>query len=389
MVAISRMILAFLVALQIAACTTPQLPGPDVGAGATASYATEQSRAAIGSAMAADNIPGMAVAVFRDGEFVWSEAFGVANLETGAAATTKTKFRTGSIAKLFTANLAARLAEDGVIDLDSDIRRYLPAFPDKGATITLRQLLGHLGGIRHYAPQDYDFTAPGGPIDVRLYLDAAAKLAIFANDPLVAQPGEKYVYSTHGYSLAGLVMEAAAGKTFPALVDEYIFKPAGLEDIAVDDMFALVDNRSEFYDSIADYAGLLPAQDYGPIVNAFFLNSAYKIPAGGYVATAEAIARFGALHLAPGFFTQETYELLFREQATNAGEPVGVGLGWRVGVSEDGRRVFQHSGSQQGARAHLAVYPDDGLVIAIMTNLGSRPRDADGLSRAIAAAFLE
>ena len=133
---------------------------------------------AIEASMAENHIPAMSVAVIRNGEIVWSEAFGKANLETGDAATRDTKFRLASVSKLFAADIAAMLDEEGVLDLDADIRTYLPQFPDKGAPITLRQLLGHIAGIRHYDPKDRDRAQPGGPIDVRLYPDAASILAI-------------------------------------------------------------------------------------------------------------------------------------------------------------------------------------------------------------------
>jgi len=370
----------------------PPAPTPTPSAAHSAALTTEPAHAAaaaqiIEEAMEADHIPAMSVAVMRDGALVWSEAFGLANLETGEPADRESKFRIGSVSKLFTADLAAILAEEGAVDLDADIRTYLPQFPDKGAPITLRQLLGHLGGVRHYDDKDYDFAQAGGPIDWRVYPDAAAILAIFANDPLAAAPGEKYVYSTFGFTLAGLVIEAATGRDYFELVTEKILAPAGIRDIAVDDMFKLVPGRVQPYDSIDDYEGLLAPEEFGPVVNAAPLNSAYKIPAGGLTADADAIAYFGELHVAPGSFSEKTYAALFTSQKTNAGEETGVGLAWRVGTDDSGRRLFQHSGSQQGSRAHLAVYPDDKLVIAILSNLGSRPQDVDGLSKKIAAAF--
>lgn len=374
-------------ALLLTACATTA-PAVD-----SAVVSAEPAHAALAAdavrvAMTADEIPALAVAVSRHGALVWSEAFGVADLENDLAATRNTKFRLGSVSKLLTADLAAIMAEEGTVDLDTDVRTYVPAFPDKGAPVTLRQLLGHLGGVRHYLPKDRDGAAPGGPIDVRLYTDAASVLAIFADDPLVAAPGEKYHYTTFGYSLIGLALEAAAQKPFPVLVREKILAPAGIDDIVVDDHFAVIPGRAGYYDQTADYRGLLPPARYGTVVNALPLNSAYKIPGGGYAGDAEAVAAFGALHLAPGFFSEAAYAELFRPQTTNAGDALPVALGWRVGEDADGRRLFQHSGSQQGGRAHLAVWPDDGLVVAFLTNMGGRPRDSAGLAQEIAAPFL-
>ncbi len=342
---------------------------------------------AIETAMAADDIPAISVAVMHHGEIVWSESFGMANLETGAPANRETRFRIGSVSKLFTADLAAILAEEGVVDLDADIRSYLPQFPDKNAAITLRQLLGHLGGVRHYEDKDRDMAAPGGPIDMRYYPDAASILAIFAEDPLIAPPGEKYSYTTFGYSLIGLVLEAAADKSYFDLLREKILTPAGINDVAVDDMFAIVPNRAEFYDNIKDYDDFLPAESYGPVVHALPLNSAYKIPGGGLVADAEAVAAFGSLHLTPGFFSETTYADIFTRQKTSAGEELEVGLGWRIAKDEAGRLLYHHSGSQQGGRAHLAVYPEAGISIAILANM-NYPIDIRALSDKVAEPFL-
>ncbi len=382
--------LPFLVAL--ASCATVAPPAAAPPAPATVSAAVQPAAAAasraIAAAMAADSIPAMSVAVVRDGELVWSQAFGTANLETGDPARPETRFRLGSVAKLFTADTTALLAADGVVDLDADIREILPAFPDKGTPITLRQLLGHLGGIRHYRPEDFDPAQPGGSIDLRLYPDAASILAIFADDPLVAVPGEKLSYSTFGYSLAGLVLEAATGRSTFDLIRERILAPAGISGIAVDDWFAIVPGRARNYDPTADLARVLAQEDYGPVVNSSPLNSAYKVPGGGLTGTAEAVARFGALHFAPGFLPAPVYAEIFRVQHTNSGEPTPVGLGWWVGRDAAGRRTFAHSGSQQGCRADLLVYPDDRVAVALLSNLGNRPADVRAVSSAVAAGFL-
>ncbi|MCA8889081.1 MAG: beta-lactamase family protein, partial [Parvularculaceae bacterium] len=235
--------LAAFVALALAACASA--PDPARGDFVAPEFETGAAAAgdAITAAMAADLIPALSVAVMKDGALVWSAAFGESDLENATPATRDTKYRLASVSKLFAADLAAMMAAEGVVDLDADIRTYLPAFPDKGAKITLRQLLGHIAGIRHYAEKDFDFAQPGGMIDTRLYPDAASILAIFANDPLVSAPGAEYHYSTFGYSLVSLVLEAASGESFTELLDEKLLKPAGLADIVVDDSFALIKDR--------------------------------------------------------------------------------------------------------------------------------------------------
>lgn len=348
---------------------------------------TAAARSEVAAAMAKDQIPGMAVAVIRDGKVIWSEAFGVASVELRAPATPETLFRLGSVSKLLTGTLAARLAQAGLIDLDRPIRSYLPEWSERHHPITLRQLLGHLGGIRHYNRADFDFAAPGGMIDVRNYPDRASILALFANDALLSEPGQKYVYSTYGFTLAGIVMEAATGRDFETLLREHVLEPGHVGNIVYDDRFRLIDNRSEAYDPASNYRGLVPPSA-GPVVNAYPLNSAYKMPGGGFLADAASLARFGALHFEPGFLGAALYAQTFTSQRTAAGEETGVGLAWRVGVDSAKRRIYHHSGVQQGSRAHLQVYPDQRLSIAILSNLGNRPEDIAGLADRIGSLFL-
>ena len=344
--------------------------------------------ALIEDTMTQNHIPAMAVAVVEGDSVAWDAAFGQVDIENNVPATSATLFRTGSVAKVFTATLAARLAQQGLIDLDRPISEYLSEWPENHPPISLRQLLGHLGGIRHYGRNDFNFEAPGGPIDFRIYPNTASILALFAADDLVAAPGETYHYSTFGYTLAGLVMEAATGQTFPQLLSDHLLNPAGIGDVRIDNSFLLIENRAGFYDPSARYAPALPG-DAGPIVNAPMLNSAYKIPGGGLIATASAMARFGALHYGPGFVDAAHFAALMTPQNNAAGESTGVGLGWRIGQDDAGRTIYHHSGTQQGSRAHVVVYPEQRLSVAVMTNLGGMPQDIAGFAAQIAEHWLD
>lgn len=352
------------------------------------STTVDQARTLVEEARAESGAPAISISVWRGDGVIWSEAFGVADLEHDAPATRSSLFRIGSISKVLTAILAARLAEDGLIDLDADIRETLPSFPDKGAPITLRQLLGHLGGVRHYQSKDYDFTAPGGMIDTRPYPDADAILAIFADDPLVAAPGETFNYTTFGYTLIGLVIEAATGRDYYDLLNEYVLQPANAEHVLIDDWFAIIPHRVDYYDPIDQYEGYLPAS-LGPRVNSSPLNSAYKRPGGGLIATADDIAAIGAMHFTPGFLTEEMFEQMFTSQTNTAGEATGTGLGWRIDTDEAGRVHYHHRGSQQGCRAYLIVYPEEQIVVVMLSNLANSPDDIDRRAQEIASLFMQ
>lgn len=368
------------IALSLPATASAQSQGAAVPAVAA-------TRAELREIMTRDHIPGMAVAVMRGRDVIWAEAFGMANTELGAAATNATLFRIGSVSKALTGTLAARLAQAGVIDLDRPIRTYLPEWPERYPPITLRQLLGHQAGIRHYGRADYDFAASGGMIDARNYPDRASILALFANDDLVSQPGQAFHYSTFGFTLAGIVMEAATGQDFETLLRENVLDPGHITHIAVDDRFRLIPNRSASYDPVESYRGMVP-MTLGPVVVAYPLNSAYKIPGGGLLSDAGSLARFGALHYAPGFLRDDIYRQVFTPQRTSGGQATDTGLGWQISTDAAGRLHYHRSGSQQGSRAHLQVYPEQRLSIAILSNLGGRPDRIGPLADAIADRFL-
>jgi CubicO group peptidase (beta-lactamase class C family) len=323
-------------------------------------------------------IPGMSAAVWAGDRVVWSQGFGLASVELDAPVTRSTRFRLGSTSKLFTATLAAKLAQSGKVDLDRDIREYVTDFPDKGQSITLRQLLGHQGGIRHYTGKDFDVRQPGGMIDLRPYPDTAAALALFSEDALVAPPGTKYAYSTFGYTLISAVLERATGKGFLELIRDEITTPLGLDTVCGDEFRAVVSGRTRFYEEDSG----------GGIVLASPVNAAYKWAGGGLLSSAEDLVRFGSAQFAPGYLEGEIHTTMFTPQSTADGKRTHVGLGWRIGADKEGRRIVHHAGNMGGCRAVLVVYPERKLAVALLSNLTGTPGPIEDHAQAVAAPFL-
>ena len=168
--------------------------------------AIESGQTRLRALMREEQIPGMSVAVAHEGTLLWSEGFGLADVEREVPVTTLTRFRLGSVSKILTAACVLKLVEEERLDLDWPVQEYVRSFPDKGAIITSRMLAAHLGGIRHYNMKDY----AGKNID-RLHFDTVTEgLALFQDDELVAAPGTKFSYSTFGFSLLSAVVEGAA-----------------------------------------------------------------------------------------------------------------------------------------------------------------------------------
>src|SRR5467141_2353049 len=192
----------------------------------------------------ATRIPGVQVAVAVNGKLVWSEGFGYADVERKRPVTRETQFRIGSVSKPLTAAAVALLYEQGKLDLDAPVQRYVPSFPDKGLPITTRQLAGHLTGIRHYRGDEFLLN--------RHFNTVLEGLTIFQGDPLLFPPGTKFSYSTYGWNLISAVVEAAAGQDFLSYMGRNVFRPLGMTHTAADRVDSLIPNRTRFYERRAD-----------------------------------------------------------------------------------------------------------------------------------------
>jgi CubicO group peptidase (beta-lactamase class C family) len=215
-------------------------------------------------------------------------------------------------------------------------------------------LLTHRGGVRHYNASDFDFSQPGGVPDLRPYPSNAQILALFINDPLIAAPGATVSYSTYGYTLASIILESATGRPFVELIREEIASPLGLASLHADNPFVVTPNRVGFYSPPEEVQPLTPAT-ISIVGNAPASNPAYKIAGGGMIMNPADLARFGAAHLAPAHWSQNTLDRLFTVQTEATERLPPMGLGWRIDADESGRLRWHHAGTQQGCRAALVV----------------------------------
>src|SRR5436190_2276789 len=312
---------------------------------------------AVASFMSANSIPGLSAAVVLEGEPRWSQGFGMADLENSSPATSSTLFRLGSISKPISATAVLQLWERGKLDLDAPVQKYCPEFPQKEWPITSRELLGHLGGIRHY---NRDGKGDIPEDSARHFASMEESLQIFAADPLVAKPGTKFNYSTYGYTLLGCVLEGAASQKYMDFVRENIFKPAGMVQTQADDFFTIIPHRTRWYH-----------KDKSEIVrNAGVLNSSYKIPGGGLISSADDMARFEAAMLADKFVKRPARDLMWTPQKTPDGKSTGYALGW--GISDKfGIHIVAHTGGQQGTSTAFVLVPERRAGVIVLANMDS------------------
>lgn len=312
-------------------------------------------------------IPGLSVAVDHDGSR-WTQGFGLADLENQVPATSRTIYRLASISKPVTAVAVMQLVEQGKIDLDAPIQTYVKAFPPKPHTITTRQLLAHMGGIRHYRNDEIAST--------RRYRNVVDALAIFRDDPLAVEPGTRFLYSTYGYSLLGAAVQEVSGEPFVEYLKRHIFAPAGMTAIRDDDALAIIPNRAAGYRKLRT----------GELVNSILADVSNKIPGGGLCATAEDLVRFAVAFESDMLVSAKTRREMTTVQKTRDGKPAAYGLGW--GLARKSGEPFEvtHTGAQPRVSTILYTRPDDRVRIAIMANLEGV--DLLPLSRALARIVL-
>ncbi|HET9532194.1 MAG TPA: serine hydrolase domain-containing protein [Blastocatellia bacterium] len=306
---------------------------------------------AISAEMSRHQIPGLSVAVVTGNELRWSSGYGMADLENFVPAKATTVYRLGSISKPVTAAAVMQLVERGKLDLDAPVQKNCPSFPEKQWPVTTRQLLSHLGGVRHYG-SEAEFAS------TRRYTKLADTLDIFKNDPLLHEPGTKYSYTTYGFNLLGCVVEGASGQSFMDYLGENVFKPAGLVTMRDDDVHAIIPNRAQGYQKTRT----------GELRNSGLADTSIKIPGGGLVSTAEDLARFAIAMQTGRLVKKETLDQMWTRQKTRAGEEIGYGLGWGVD-RRDGVKEVHHGGAQQRVTTFLYLMPEKGAAVAIMTNL--------------------
>ena len=246
----------------------------------------KEIEAAIAKDMAQRKIPALTVAIAVDNKLSFSKAFGLADLEHKVRCRTVTVFRTASIAKPMTAIAVMQLSERRMLDLDAPIQKYCPALPQKRWPVTARQLLAHLGGIRHYKS---GVEAAG----TQHFFNLKSTLRLFKDDRLKHEPGTKFLYTTYGYTLLGRAIETVTGMTYEKYMQEHVFGPAGMKHTRIDHVRLIIPDRARGYTRLRQKVyDLLPTGEksrlkVGEVYNATLHDTSMKVPGGGLLSTAE------------------------------------------------------------------------------------------------------
>ena len=296
---------------------------------------------------------GFAAALAKDGELVFSQTIGHADLDPLVPVGHDTRFLVASITKAFTGTAVLLLGEAGALDVEAPIQKYVPAFPHGG--VTVEKLAAHVAGVRHYRDGEKTPEFLSTHFD-----DVDDALRLFSSDPLVAEPGTSYQYSSYGYNLLAAAVQSAAGRPFDEFVSESIFQPLGLEATTFHDVRCPPPGLARGY-SFFDPFTSDPLDEFVAVPE---LDYSYNAGGGNLVTTVKDLVRFGSALLAPGFLSAEG----LRHATTSIAVESPWSYGWILGSEDTLGERLRINGAIPGFQAGLAVYPGAEVVIAVASN---------------------
>ena len=303
--------------------------------------------------MAKRQIPGVSIAVIRDGKLVKAEGYGLANVELKAPATPETVYQLASVSKQFTAAAILLLAQDGKLAIEDKIHKHLPDLPQAWNEVTVRHLLDHTSGIKSYTSlPDFFKTA-------RKDYTHQEIIKLVADSPMEFKPGEKWAYNNTGYFLLGIIVENVSGKGFGDFLEERVFKPLGMNSTRMNDYRTIMLNRAQGYSA----AG-------GKLVNGEYVSPTQPFSAGALVSTVADMAKWDAALNSEGVLPKSVRDRMWTEAKLNDGKGAGYGFGWSVG-NRNGRKLVEHGGGIQGFSTHFSRFLDDRLSVIVLTNSDS------------------
>lgn len=302
-----------------------------------------------------EQVPGMTISVSKNDTIIWSQGFGYSNIENKTKVLPKTtQFRIASISKPISAVALATLVDKNELDFDSSIYTYLPDYPKKHYDFTVRQVGGHTAGIRHYRRNEFLLNKK---------MTITEGLNIFKYDTLLFKPQSDYKYSTYGWNLLSEVIQTVAKTPFNDYVENVIFSPLNMASTTLDVSDSIIPNRTKFYIKTKANKIIL-----GPNVN-----NEYKVAGGGFLSTSEDLIKFGNEIISPKLISETTLKELVKPQVLESGKSTYYGIGFSLGETKNKTPKYSHSGGGVGATTLLLIYPQEHVVISILTNLSQVP----------------
>ena len=296
------------------------------------------------------HIPGLSLAVVRDGKLVKAAGYGLANLELNSPATPETVYEIGSITKQFTAEAILLLVEEGKLGLDDTLGKHLDGLPTAWQSLTLRQLLTHTSGLR-------DWEAANA-LSFRHEYTAAEFIKLMSPFALDFTPGARWSYTNTAYPLLGMIIARVSGKSYEEFIAERIFKPLGLNNTRFNHPLEIVPQRASGY-----------VEEAGRLQKGEPLRPRLIAPNGGIITTVLDLAKWERIFYTEQILKRTSLEQMRTPVQLSDGRTFNAGFGLFMDVFR-GHRLTLHNGSTVGGFSSVFYhYPDDKLTVIVLCNI--------------------
>lgn len=314
------------------------------------------------SIMNARNIPGVSVAIIQDSKVAYIKSLGIANMETNTSVTNESVYQLASLTKPFTALCIMKLVEQGKIDLENSITKYIDSLPEEYKPITVKHLLTHTGGF----PDQVNLVYDNSPV---MDISTKKQLEIILEVPLLFPAGESCSYADPGYFLLGMIIENVSGLKYNTYLEQKIFKPLGMEHTLVENRWEIIENRVAPYKFYKNRI-INGRRDYQHELPSHF----------GILSTISDLIKWDIAIRDNSIISSSSLKKTWTPATLNNGNDaltwgINYGYGWMLGNIQ-GEKYAEHGGF---SGTHLLHFIDKDLTVIVLTNLDvhskSNPRN--------------
>ncbi|WP_397446555.1 serine hydrolase [Polaribacter sp. R77954] len=303
-----------------------------------------------------DDGPGAVALVIKDEKVLYRKAFGMANLELGVKMKPENIFRIGSITKQFTASAILKLRDDGKLDLDDDITKYVKEYPTHGYEITIKHLLTHTSGIKSYTGmKEWD-----GEVRKKDFTPEEL-IEFFKYQPMDFKPGEEWRYNNSAYFILGYIIEVVSGMSYEEYIESTFFNPLEMTSSYYGSTSRIIRNRAYGYDKNDD-----------GYINADFLSMTQPYAAGSLLSTIDDLYNWYSAVMDDKVISKASREEAHSSYKLNSGEKTGYGYGWGIGNIQ-GSPMISHGGGINGYLTSSMFLPEEQLFVAVFSNCNCNP----------------
>lgn len=313
------------------------------------------------------NVPGISIAVARNGKLEKARGYGLADVELNVPATARTVYQWASVSKQFTAEAIMLLAHEGKLRLEDAIARHYTNAPAAWSNVTVRHLLNHTSGIKSYT------SVPDFFRTLRKDYQAEELIGLVRDLPLDFEPGERWAYNNTGYYLLGLIIENVSGNSYADFLATRIFKPLGMSTARVNHQFEIIADRATGYDNRSN-----------SLWRSEFVSPTQPYAAGALVGSVLDLAKWDAALYTDKLLPTSVREEMWTSTRLNDGESRQYGYGWETGEIR-GHRFVGHGGGIHGFSTYILRLVADQLTVIVLMNAGSAP---EALARGIAGQYV-